>query len=87
MQAGQLTDSGLPAHQSRPLQPVLQSRLSILKKNIQLDESAVRVHQLKNQKEVVKICTQYAQRGMSTSSLRSFHLHLHLHFFQRLQVL
>src|SRR3990170_1046722 len=35
-----------------------------IKKNIQLDESASKSASIEKSKEVVKICTQYAQRGM-----------------------
>ncbi len=53
-----------------------------IKKNIQLDETASKSASIEKSKEVVKICTKYAQKGMFNIFIAIFSFALLLHFFQ-----
>jgi K(+)-stimulated pyrophosphate-energized sodium pump len=52
-----------------------------IKKNIQLDESASKSASIEKSKEVVKICTQYAQKGMFNIFITIFSLTIAFAFF------
>ena len=52
-----------------------------IKKNIQLDETASKSASMEKSKEVVKICTQYAQKGMFNIFITIFSLALAFAFF------
>jgi len=52
-----------------------------IKKNIQLDETASKSASIEKSKEVVKICTQYAQKGMFNIFITIFSLALAFAFF------
>ena len=52
-----------------------------IKKNIQLDETASKSASIEKSKEVVKICTQYAQKGMFNIFITIFSLTIAFAFF------